>query len=697
MLPIELEVTNFLAYRDTVVLSFDGIHVAGLTGPNGAGKSSLLDALTWALWGKARSTSADDLIHHGQQEMRVMMVFQQDDCRYRVIRQRKAGKRGHSLLELQQWDASTESWQGISAATIRETQQLIEETLRLDYETFVNSALLLQGRADEFTTRTPGQRKDVLASILGLEQWARYEERARRELLSLKSSLIRLEARIEDVSAELARRSSFERDLVQAEERAIQIGNQLDEAEQAWKTSDEIRTRRDGLMLREAEVDKRLHETQDVLSQQDATLDELRSRDDAAALEAAAAKASEELDTLEDTRRRFTAVADRKRAFEQERAHLSGVNKALGPEAEPIKDRIRTLQQTTEPACPTCGQPLTDVHRKQVLARLESEVDTRRHQYRKNRAQITSLDNEIQVLVEEQKALEAALSLQTGLEKRAGELDAALQHIGDVEQLIKQAEEQAERLRTSLHDDQQLKMQLTQEREAAEGLLRGTTHSKDELDRLRLEKRLADERVGGARQQLAALDTMGVQLEEWVKEQQAQEEEQSLFEVLRVAFSKRGLPAMMIESAVPELEQEANSLLRGMTDGRMDIRIETQREIQSGEMREALDIIISDELGSRPYETFSGGEAFRINFALRIALSKLLAKRAGAQLRTLFIDEGFGTQDENGRAHLIAAIQAIQSDFDRIIVITHIDELKDAFPTRIEVEKSAHGSQLRIS
>ena len=107
--------------------------------------------------------------------------------------------------------------------------------------------------------------------------------------------------------------------------------------------------------------------------------------------------------------------------------------------------------------------------------------------------------------------------------------------------------------------------------------------------------------------------------------------------------------------------------------------------------------MISDELGTRPYELYSGGEAFRINFAIRIALSRLLARRAGAQLRSLFIDEGFGTQDARGREQLVAAINSIQDDFDRILVITHIDELKDAFPARIEVTKTPQGSHFTLS
>ena len=165
---------------------------------------------------------------------------------------------------------------------------------------------------------------------------------------------------------------------------------------------------------------------------------------------------------------------------------------------------------------------------------------------------------------------------------------------------------------------------------------------------------------------------------------------------LRAAFGKNGVPAMIIESAIPELEAEANDLLARMTDDRMTIALHTQREMTSGELAETLDINVSDDLGARDYELFSGGEAFRINFALRIALSKLLARRAGAHLRTLFIDEGFGSQDVDGRDKLVDAISRIQSDFDLILVITHFEELRESFPVQMVVEKTASGSTITL-
>jgi len=171
------------------------------------------------------------------------------------------------------------------------------------------------------------------------------------------------------------------------------------------------------------------------------------------------------------------------------------------------------------------------------------------------------------------------------------------------------------------------------------------------------------------------------------KELEKNKKEQNIYEKLIVAFGKNGIQALIIENVLPEIEEEANDLLAKLTNNSTRISIESLRDLKSGGMKETLDIKISDELGTRDYEMYSGGESFRIDFSLRIALSKLLTRRAGTKLRTLVMDEGFGTQDEEGIDNLVQAIQSISDDFDKILVITHMESLKDAFPVRIEVTK----------
>ena len=157
------------------------------------------------------------------------------------------------------------------------------------------------------------------------------------------------------------------------------------------------------------------------------------------------------------------------------------------------------------------------------------------------------------------------------------------------------------------------------------------------------------------------------------------------------------MPALLIEQALPQIESKANEMLDRLSGGNMTVRFITQaayKDKRRDDLKETLDIQISDGAGTRDYEMFSGGEAFRVNFAIRLALSEVLAQRAGARLQTLVIDEGFGSQDAQGRQRLIEAINLVRPDFAKILVITHIEELKDAFPNRIEVEKTDRGQRV---
>ena len=172
-------------------------------------------------------------------------------------------------------------------------------------------------------------------------------------------------------------------------------------------------------------------------------------------------------------------------------------------------------------------------------------------------------------------------------------------------------------------------------------------------------------------------------------------EDVQLYEELASAFGRNGIQALMIERAVPMLENTAKELLARLSDNKMTIKLELKEgriDRATGLPSEELNITISDEQGTRSYETFSGGETFRIDFAIRIAMSKLLASRSGSPLPILFIDEGFGSQDTIGQGRLIEVIQSISEDFEKIIVITHIDSMKENFDQQIEISKTEYGS-----
>jgi exonuclease SbcC len=852
MIPLKLTLHNFMCYRDPAPLDFSGMHLVCLSGNNGHGKSAILDAMTWALWGKARSNQADDLIHLGQSDMWVDFEFALGPNRYRVLRSReRKGRSGKSDLQFQIWQDS-DDWRAITEPTLRDTEQAIVDLLRMDYDTFINSAFLVQGRADEFTVKPPNQRKQILADILGLSIYDDYESRAKERARQEKQDATRLGAQLETIDAELALESSYQHDLEQAQGLLTEQSEHLRAAEQVQQTlraerqdllaqrrmledlqgrlkqaerqlaEAEAQLQRDqsrlaadqALLAQQAEIDDGLRRLQAArqadqamnrqLSQQAAlqaqcstlegqvnqarfqletqqrTLAERLARlhEDVAqteTLEAQLAQAQAELARLAELDSRQAELRQLVQELQKELAGLQVQNEGLRAEMDDLKEKMALLE-SADAGCPVCGQPLGDSERQQVLDDYTRQGKTRGDQHRANQARIAQIveqgraaEAELAGIEREQKqrarwqrseaqteqrltqaaqaradldqvqgqinqvidrlsageyavdaqaallavidrleALgydpaaheamrEAAIALEPYAERHS-QLQLAASRADDLNARIQQAEATRQLLHDGLAADAQRRDELAAALARLPQVERELGQQAAQVEQLERSANDARQRVGAARQKLDACRAQAARRQQLGLELQGVLERQATFEELQAAFGKKGLQAMIIEAAIPEIEAEANQLLFRMTDGRMAVRMETQRETKTTqEVRETLDIILSDELGSRDYSLFSGGEAFRANFAIRIALSKLLARRAGAALQTLIVDEGFGTQDTQGRERLVQAITSIQHDFERILVITHIDELKDLFPARIEVEKTVDGSQISVS
>ncbi len=256
MIPVKLKMRNFMCYRDNVPpLDFTGIHLACLSGDNGNGKSAIIDAMTWALWGKARASSDDDLIHTTQNEMEVEFEFNVGEQLYRILRKRsrpkKRGAAGQSSLEFQ--ISTGNGFRPITGNTIAQTQEKIIEVLHMDYDTFINSAYLRQGHADEFTRQAPAKRKEVLGNILGLSVYDELEDRAKELAKQHEADITQLENTIKDISSELAQKPAFESELEQAQNMLSHIEAITREKEAGLN---ELRQKKEALENKKAQLDE---------------------------------------------------------------------------------------------------------------------------------------------------------------------------------------------------------------------------------------------------------------------------------------------------------------------------------------------------------------------------------------------------------------------------------------------------------
>ena len=850
MIPVRLHLHNFMAYKAAETLSFADIHVACLSGENGAGKSSLLDAITWVLWGKARVSQMDNLVHLGETDMEVEFSFQLGGQTYRVLRRRTLTKRGRSELYFHIADAG--DWRNLSEGSMRATQTKIDRLLRLDYDTFINSAFLLQGRADEFTRKNPGERKQILAEILGLSIYDEYADQARDQVRRYQQEINIIEGQIAQIDSELGREAEYRAELVTSQTEAARLKRTLDETEHQLN---ELRQQSQEL----AHQQNTLDDLQDRLAQTQADLDSLAetitaSEQKIAAYEQTLAK-REEIEKgfralqkaqaeLEDWNQRLTSYnplqEDRHRlesainnararletniqngearqaelqpkadalstieadlatletellqfetleaehddcrqridALTHEAADLKARNEQLKTDMERINLRLVQLQEA-ESTCPVCNQPLSEEHRQQVIASFQTDGTTRGDAYRANgtrhkailtdltalQATLKQTDQQLkkrsalqarqaakqhaqieaeqaQVALKEmekklaqwQKQLAetnyeveavgqlaevesamASLGYDAQAHKVARKTAADLAHFSDAQRHLEDAQtrlsEEAGRLKQDQARQTRLLEQTAADRERVADLKQKTGalpqitealgKTSRRLDELQREERMARSAVGAAEQKLNHIAQQAKERAGKEEKLTDLKESMGIYQELRTAFGKNGVQALLIENTIPELEDEANNILSQMTDGRMNLQFITQRETKTSQnVIETLDLRIADEVGARNYELYSGGEAFRVNFAIRIALSKLLARRAGARLQTLIIDEGFGTQDAQGRERLVEAINKIQHEFEKIIVITHIEELKDVFPARILVQKTQNGSTISLN
>jgi exonuclease SbcC len=865
MIPIRLTISGFLSYRDPVEIDFTSFDIACISGYNGAGKSSLLDAITWVLFGQARKRD-DSLVNLQSEVAEVSFEFSYEGNTYRILRARPRGKTGVLEFTIRQ---PSGAWKPLTERTQADTQARIRETLRMDYETFVNAAFFLQGKADLFTTETPTRRKQILGSILGLDIWEVYRQRAAERRKQVQAETDRLDGRTAEIEAELAeettrqeRLSVLQADLKRLgatrklQEQALEglraaaatlaeqhkmvetlqrqaeaTGHQLDELEKRRAARLAEKQSYTGLLARAAEIETAYQSWQQQrieLSRLDEVAGRFRefeNRRTAPLLEIE----SERVRLLQDQRllvdqqtvlqfqqtdlpilekesaANRQALADTETQLQlrdelqtelalarQRQADARAENPRLREEMEELKSRIDQLTEPhitplppgeepgarEEAVCPLCGQPLSPADRQRLIEELTQQGKELGDRYRQNQALLKESDQVVhelegqitalagveperlrmtEILARLNARLESIQASQAewdtngaprlaevqarltaedfALEARArlAEIDAELKALGydaaahdalrqqvaagqaseadsrslevaraalvPLERELGELETQTSVLADQYAQQQHDHLAAVTTWQAAQDKVPDLDAAETDLLALQEQENRLRLEVGAAQQKVLVLSDLRTRHQELKARRETLAQQITRFRQLDRALGKDGVPALLIEQALPQIETKANELLDRLSGGVMSVRFQTQsayKDKRRDELKETLDILISDSAGTRDYELYSGGEAFRVNFAIRLALSEVLAQRSGARLQTLVIDEGFGSQDALGRQRLVEAINAVSPYFAKILVITHIEELKDSFPTHIEVEKTERGSIVRV-
>jgi exonuclease SbcC len=740
MRPARLELEGFTSFRQKTLIDFSALDLFAITGATGAGKTSLIDSILFALYGRTPriSRGLSDLISQGAAEMKILFEFHAGGSRYRAFRQVKRKGAGKQRLDRQtgeDWDTLADKSSAMEAK--------IHELLGLDYDAFTKTVVLPQGEFDKFLRGEATKRREILIELLGLNIYARMMQKAnhganqlsekaklledhiQRQLSGMSTqSIADLEARLATLQTSVAalqqdldrvnaahplqqRIKEIKRLLVDRQMAAAQAGPlearqqelaatlssavlQLQDAEQR---ATEARQRADELELG-GSPDLLRKQAQDVLKR-DASLDAIaRQRETLGALvrEYGAYKTAVDESSAVHAATEIAAM----QAIQANAAHELRQHLHEGSDCPVCEQMVLIVPQTKPDATVEAAQA--------ALAKAKKAHETAQAQFQAKTIQIRSLEaqiktaqtslpeveeNDPQALLARAAAIEAARLSARQLEAQAS----------STRKLAEQAKENLARGGVSLQLLQQ-KLETLDAQIAGHDPVEELEHQLGELALrdLDAERRRLNTEINAQHKMAAETEAAIERSIRLLRE--AEEKQAEIRELNRNAELSRKLGVLLQENRFQTFVL-AQTIRRLATEGTKQLKhLSTGRYSFATEGDEFLVVDHWNAGDKRSVNTLSGGESFLASLSLALALSKSLpdfsVNRENIQLDSLFLDEGFSTLDTETMQIVLDAIELLQADGRMIGVVSHIAELAERLPRRIEVSKSQAGSSVTI-
>lgn len=752
MIPQKIKLVDFLSYED-MEFDFSGITDATVTGENGSGKTSLFtDSITWTLFGqgsKGGPKEIDNYVRLGADSCTAEFLFELNENVYKVIRYRNSTKGTSSLSLYAVLENGTEV--PLANGKLSETQKHIETLLHMNYKTFVASSMVLQNKSNEFTENmTDAERKETLFNILDIDLWGDVGEKAKEDAVSVKNQIALEEQRIATELEVIGKKEEYlsEKNQLQKDLDGVNFGksrqqkiiednqqkifemntveNDIMELERKKSDADrQIRLSSDKVKMMELQV-------QSAVADISATEEKIRKAEEIIVrkneIESAYMQENDKTIELQKMEQSKMAYLEMQNKVNQVIQSGKDWNTTHASNIEKINYQIRSNEEKAEAldkvpcssnmefnsTCPflkMANQAKVELERlRKELSVVSSETNPFRKEYTLAKAELDKLvntfsDEKISSVRAEIVEIKKISSLKNALEIAISNKGSLIDSLKALNEKKNTAQDSISTLQSTVSS---LNVQIDECNNLISAKKKGLeafnetkmlyTMAKDEMSRLENQEKTILSKMSSLDTLLKQVEDAESRIEEMKKGIVDKQKKLKTISILLEACGKKsGVPALIIENSVPELESNANRILDKMLNGRLQIRIDTQVEGKStGNVQEVFRIVVLEDGYERPYQTYSGAEKFIVSLSLRIAMSKFLAHRAGASVQLFVLDEGVSCADEENRHEILLAIHNLSSEFAKILFITHDDSLKDGLSQRIFVRKDSMGSHAKI-
>ena len=672
------EFSNMFCYGEDNYVDFtqlDGI--VGMFAPNASGKSTLLDALSFCLFDvTSRTTKAASVLNNKKKNFNCKVNFEVGGLDYYIERKATTRSRdGHVKVDVNFWMVDDGGdIVSLNGDQRRTTNYNINRVIGT-YDDFILSTLSTQNNFTVFIDKTQKERKELLATFMGTDIFDTLYQSA-NDKISETQTLLRdfnktdYGKMLADLQKETTILEVKQTDLLSKKDDETKIHNDLNSqiinlTTQLKPVDDTIRDI-DILEKDKSEneelLDKAFNEESNVTTEQydlSAVIDDLKSKIKIYEKDNVQEKYAE-LEKLEKERSLFEIELDKLKA--EVRVKLDKTNK--------LKD------VTHDPDCEHCmSNPLT-LDAIETEKNLSKDVELAKDYKEKKEG----MDKEIEKMSNARafkEELDKAKSQLSEGNLRNDNLNYGLQYINERKQNI---ENQIESVNSEI---KRYKEQ--------ENNIKYNEKVKDKITTKELELSDVDKKISELNDDITEVhsdikvnDNEMRNINKKIKEISELEKQNQAYHYYLDAVRRDSIPYELLEKAIPTIEGEVNNILSQLVDFQMALEMDG-KNINSN--------IVYDDVNQWPLELSSGMERFISSLAMRVGLINVSNL---PRSNFLAIDEGWGTMDSDNINSVYNLFQYLKTQFQFALIVSHVDSMRDAVDTLLEITKDSDFSKIKF-
>jgi len=667
-----IKFSNLFSYGEGNIVNFDNLNgITGIFGRNARGKSSIVGAIAYNLFNTTDRGAIKNIhvINNRKNSCKASSDITINGKPYRVVREtiKKQTKKNiwaPTSLKLYRLDVAGEILEDITEEQRRETEKILRGLIGTSDE-FLMTSLASQGEMNTFIKEKATSRKTILSNFLDLTVFDKMYDTSRRDSQDLRTRAATLgsenwELKINQcqikIDEYLSEKAKIENNI---EDNKNQLSIFQKELHSSGLTDivaeSDITKEKNVLIQVQKSIDKK---------SQDLAECESKIRDDDLTVE----KINNFLSDFD-----IDEVKKKKQAKKNISRNLLELQGVLNLERNELEN-IRKLAKKLEPC--DCFEHLPSCKYIKKSSENKQKMDNQEEKVTFLSVKVDDINNELEKLSDDYdskidkyaKIIQKKSALVTAMTENKVKIERLTQT------LIKLRDQETQHTKNLNQLEEKFRLQ------NKENI---TSSVKDKIYDIENNLKTLDKDRNRLINNLA---TWRANKKLYTKQQNEYREVNGklrVYELFTQAVSKRGIPVQIIHSLLPKINAETTKILQGV----VGFSVELQADLDSN----AMDIYINYGDSRRIVELGSGMEKMMASLAIRVALINISSL---PKTNMLVIDEGFGALDETNLESCGKLLKSLKKYFKNILVISHIDEIKDIVDNTIEITKNGVDSNV---